>query len=314
MKHVLFSRTALVVWLAGSVVGPSLVAQTQQNAYDTPDAAVTALINAAQSGDPNQLAAVLGVKMRDQFQTGEPALDQRDRREFLRNAQSGIKFEPAKVPGRMTVLLGSDEWPFPVPLVKTSAGWIFDSEEGRQEILDRRIGRNEIHAVETCLGYVEAQLEYARIDHKGDGILQFAQRLVSTPGTHDGLYWSDSNTAEVSPLGPIFASDAKVSATAPALSAQTMPRGHFGYEYRILTAQGPKAQGGARNFLLDGHLMGGFGLIAWPRSYGVTGVQTYIVNQLGQVYYKDLGPETPAAAAAITAFDPDSSWTRLPAQ
>jgi hypothetical protein len=310
MTQSAFSRTAAIFVLAGSALVPAALAQVKQNAYDTPEAAVLGLTDAAQSGDPNQLAAVLGTQMKDQFQTGDPALDQRDRQEFLRDIKGGVKFEPSNVPNRMTVLLGPDEWPFPVPLVKTADGWIFDGQEGRQEILDRRIGRNEMHAVETCLGYVEAQIEYAHTDHSGDGILQFAQRLISTPGKHDGLYWSDGHAAEASPLGPMFIGDAKAAATAPSTD-HPMPRGHFGYEYRILTAQGPHAPGGERNFLVDGHLIGGFGLIAWPRVYGLTGIQTYIVNQLGQVYYKDLGSGTAEAAAAITAYDPDPSWTRL---
>ena len=210
----------------------------------------------------------------------------------------------------MIVYVGTNEWPFPAPLVKEGDAWRFDGKAGRQEILDRRIGHNEMRAVETCLGYVEAQIEYARTDHDGNGILEFAQKLSSSPGQHDGLYWR-GDAAGQSPLGPSLSeSDRVVSARDTAVTAPHTHH-HFGYHFRVLTAQGSNAVGGARNFLIDGHLLGGFGLIAWPREYGATGVQTFVVNQLGEVYAKDLGAQTATLAPAITAFDPDASWKKL---
>jgi hypothetical protein len=189
--------------------------------------------------------------------------------------------------------------------VRAENGWRFEGAAGRQEIQDRRVGHNEMHAVEICLGFVEAQVEYARIDHDGNGILEFAQRLISSPGKHDGVYWPDS-AAGRSPFGPALNES---DSTGPEGAPRTQR--HFGYHFRVLTAQGGNALGGARSFLFDGHLLGGFGLLAWPREYGVTGVQTFMVNQLGVVYAKNLGPETATLAPAITVFDPDSTWKRL---
>jgi hypothetical protein len=253
------------------------------------------------------MALVLGDDMRDQFQTGEASLSDLDRALFLQAAEASTKLQNDGSPDRIVLYLGDGEWPFPAPLIKEGATWRFDGKEGKQEILDRRIGRNEMHAVETCLGYVEAQLDYARTDHDANGILEFAQRMVSSPGKQDGLYW-ESSSGTGSPLGPALAQ------VATDTSAATNARPgvwHHGYHFRILTAQGSNAPGGAHSFLIDGHLLGGFGLVAWPRQYGVTGIQTFVVNQFGTVYEKDLGAATPTAAPAIKAFDPDSTWKRL---
>ena len=296
--------------LAGVMLAASaaMVAQTAQKTFATPEAAASALVAAVKSGSIDEMAAVLGNDMKDQFHPGDPAHDL-DRAEFLQSAAAATKIEPDVVPDRMIVYFGENEWPFPAPLVKEGDAWRFDGQAGKQEILDRRVGRNEMHAVETCLGYVEAQLQYVQTDHDGDGILEFAQHLISSPGRHDGLYWPDAAAGE-SPMGPSISISDRLVAADPGV---TLPkaRHHMGYHFHVLTAQGPNAEGGAHDFLVNGHLLGGFGLIAWPREYGVTGIQTFIVNQLGVVYAKDLGPDTDTAVKAIAAFDPDSSWRRM---
>jgi hypothetical protein len=209
-------------------------------------------------------------------------------------------------PDRAIMYLGNDPWPFPVPLVKEGAVWRFDTKGGLEEIENRAIGRDEMGAIAACLAYVDAQLEYALEDRTGEGILQFAQKVRSSPGKHDGLFWSNDKGEDASPLGPFVAESAVTE-----VAADGTPAPFFGYYYRILTAQGDSAVGGARDFLFNGHLLGGFGLVAWPAEYGVTGVNTFIVNQLGQVYQKDLGDTTATAAKGIARFDPDSTWAKV---
>lgn len=298
-------RNVAGLMLAASAV---MVAQATQKTFATPEAAASALVAAVKSGSVDEMAAVLGSDMKDQFHPGDPAHDL-DRAEFLQSSAAATKIEPDVVPDRMIVYFGENEWPFPAPLVKDGDAWRFDGKAGKQEIQDRRVGRNEMHAVETCLGYVDAQLQYVQTDHDGNGILEFAQHLISSPGKHDGLYWPDAEAGE-SPMGPAISVSDRLVAADPGVELPKA-RHHMGYHFRVLTAQGPNAEGGARNFLVDGHLLGGFGLIAWPRQYGVTGIQTFVVNQLGVVYAKDLGTDSEAAAKAMTAFDPDSSWRKL---
>jgi hypothetical protein len=276
----------------------------EQKTFKTPESAAQALVAAARQHARNEVNAILGEEVRDVLSTGNPAEDQIERAVLLRLAAESTKVRPDdQAPGRAIVYLGNDEWPFPVPLVKTAAGWRFDGKAGLQEIEDRAIGRNELGAISACLAYYEAQLEYAAEDRTGEGILQFAQKIRSSSGKKDGLFWSNDKGGDPSPLGPFVAEGAAFEA-----ATGEKPAPFFGYHYRILTAQGDSAVGGARDFVVGGHLLGGFALIAWPAEYGVTGVTTFVVNQLGQVYQKDLGPGTAAAARAVTRFDPDKSW------
>jgi hypothetical protein len=285
-----------------SLTSGQALAGVSQRTFDTPEHAVSALIAAAKSRNADELASVVGDDMIGQ--TGDPVLSDLDRALFVEAAGRSVKVEKdGESADRMIVYVGENDWPFPAPLVKDGAAWRFDGREGKQEIVDRRVGRNEIHAVETCLGYVDAQLEYVRSDHTGAGILEFAQKLMSTPGQHDGLFWSDVGPGADSPLGPALMEGPK--------PAPGRTLAHHGYSFRIVTAQGSNAAGGKRNFLVDGHLFGGFALIAWPNEYGVTGIQTFMINQLGVVYGKNLGPQTATAAEAIQSFDPDSSWKKL---
>ena len=204
--------------------------------------------------------------------------------------------------------LGNDSWPFPIPLVKQDNQWHFDTLAGKEEILNRRVGRDELDAIRVCHAYVAAQREYALADHEGDGLLQYAQSLRSTPGKHDGLYWHVQPGEEISPLGPLIAqarSEGYTHAT-KIMSTNSVP--FHGYFFHVLRRQGPRAPGGAYSYVINGHMVAGFGLVAWPAEWGNTGVMTFIVNQNGKVFEKNLGPKTEEIAARMKSFDPDSSW------
>ena len=212
---------------------------------------------------------------------------------------------------RAVLVIGNREWPFPIPLVKQGGAWRFDTEAGAEEILNRRIGRNELGAIEVCRAHVDAQREYASKDRNGDGILEYASRFRSSPGQRDGLYWPVGPDEETSPMGPLMA-----SAQAEGYFTQQLP-GHerqpyHGYYYRILTRQGEDAPGGAYDYIVRDRMIGGFALVAFPAKYGASGIMTFIVNQDGVVYQSDLGPDTEAIARQMTEFNPDTNWKRVP--
>jgi hypothetical protein len=282
-----------------------------QRTYKTPEAAVKDLIAAVREKNNDALFAVIGTEMKGVLSTGDALRDEQDRDAFLRAAKNRISIEQdGDNANRRIAYFGKAQWPFPAPLVKQGDAWRFDGAEGRQEVEDRRVGNNELDEIDACYGYVDAQLEYASQDRMGDGVLQFAQKIVSTPGKKDGLYWNNADGGEMSPLGYFFAGASSPSAdtTAAELKKGERPTSYSGYTAKILTAQGENAVGGAHNFLVDGRLLGGFGLVAWPVEYGKTGVSTFIVNQLGVVFEKDLGKDTAAQAAAMTTFNPDGTW------
>jgi hypothetical protein len=296
-----FRKSIITTILAAASVAAAGAAE--QKTFATPTAAVKALVAAAQKGAREEVVAIIGEGIREALSTGNPAQDQVERAVLLKLAAEAAVAKPDEdTPGRYIMYLGTDEWPFPVPLIKAGAAWKFDTKAGLEEIEDRRIGRNEIGAMAACMTYVDAQLEYASGDRTGEGILQFAQKIRSTPGKYDGLFWSNDHGEDASPLGPFVANGAASEGGEPAP--------FFGYYYRILTAQGENATGGARNFLVDGHMLGGFALIAWPAEYGVSGVNSFIVSHLGQVYEKDLGSTTSEVVKGITRFDPDKSWKK----
>jgi hypothetical protein len=207
--------------------------------------------------------------------------------------------------------VGSDEWPFPIPIVKAGNGWRFDTGAGKQEILARRVGGNELKAIQVCLAYVDAQKEYAmKKARQGEGLLEYAQKFVSTPGKQDGLYWEAGEGQEQSPIGPLFSAARDQGYSGKPLGEEPEP--YHGYFYRILTAQGKNAPGGAQDYVVGGKMIGGFALIAYPAHYGASGVMTFIVNHDGVVYQKKLGKDTKKAAQAMKAFNPDKTWTRVP--
>ncbi len=273
--------------------------------FETPDAAVMALIEAAGAVDERgALFAVLGSDV-DELISGDPVADAADRQQFVELAGEAAHLENETEDSAILVI-GPDDWPFPIPLARDDAGWYFDTADGIQEILDRRIGLNELNAIAAARAYVDAQMEYAAADPEGDGVHGYARRILSSAGKKDGLYWPTAEGEPESPLGRAVA-----DAVEEAYGAGTEgggPRPFHGYYFKVLTAQGPNAPGGARSYLKDDRLTEGFGLLAWPATYGNSGIMSFQVNQRGIVYQADLGEETASAAAAIDAYDPGEGW------
>ena len=205
--------------------------------------------------------------------------------------------------------VGKEDWPFPIPIVKDTSQWHFDSREGREEILARRIGRNELSAIQVCLGYVDAQREYAMKDWNGDGFLEYARKFKSDAGKKDGLYWETSEGDKESPLGLFFAAAGEQGYDIKQPNRKPSP--YYGYYYRILTAQGEKAPGGAYDYMVKGKMIGGFALVAYPAQYGVSGIMTFVVNHNGIVYQKNLGEDTKKIAHAMKLFNPDGTWQQV---
>ena len=286
---------------------PQLKAQATTQRFATPDAAVQALIEAAATEGPEALLAVLGPDLAD-LVSGDPVADAADRRWFVENARLSAQIEDETADSAWLVI-GPEDWPFPIPLFRDEQGWYFDTAAGADEILNRRIGRNELFTLATLRAVVEAQREYAAADPQGTGKPAYARFILSSPGQRDGLYWPTQPGEPQSPLGPAIAEAAAMGYDIT--PSREGPRPFHGYLYKILTAQGDQAPGGARNYLEEDRLTGGFGLLAWPASYGESGIMTFQVNQRGLVYERDLGEDTAALAAAITAYDPGEGW--LPA-
>ena len=268
-----------------------------QQSFQTPDEAATALATAVKAGKP-EILKVLGPGGEDIVSSGDDVADKAARDEFVTayDAKHAVKVEGR----RATLLLGNDDFPFPIPVIHTKTGWEFDTAEGRNEILYRRVGRNELDTIEICLAFVDAENDYADQDH-GEGAGVYAQRIVSSEGKKDGLYWPSD--AHDSPLGQLAA-----EASAEGYKAGSEPRPYHGYYFRILTRQGAHAPGGALDYIVKGKMIGGFALIAWPADYDNSGVMTFMGSHGGTVYQRDLGEDTETRAKAITAFDPDKFW------
>lgn len=275
-----------------------------QQSYATPEDAASALAAAVKSS-PRDVLKVLGREAEDIVFSGDEVADTDIRQRFtsMYDARHAIKTEANKT---ATLVLGTEDFPFPIPLVNTKKGWEFDTVEGRKEVLYRRIGRNELDAIQTCLAFVDAQNDYADKD-RGDGKGVYAQRIVSSPGKKDGLFWRDDS--DPSPLGALAAEASKEGYKA----GEAGPAPYHGYYFRILKSQGSDAPGGALNYVVKGKMIGGFALIAWPAEYGNSGVMTFVVNHAGTVYQKDLGRRTEFVAQRTTQFDPDQTWKRVDA-
>ena len=271
-----------------------------QERFDTPEAAAQAVIEAAGNHDAARLAAIFGPNAKDVLTSSNPTQDRAEQTEFARMAQAKHRLErPAQNPNRAVLSIGDADWPFPVPLVRKDGKWFFDASETKTEMHARRIGTDELDAIEICYGYVDAQRKFASEGHDSGDLQPFALRAISGAGQHDGLYWEGSGQ----PLVP------HAFAMAVWSGAEKGPaKPYHGYYFRILTAQGADAPGGAHNFVVKGKLMGGFGLVAWPAEYGVSGIHTFIVNQSGEVYQKDIEPVPGKPAAPVTSYDPDRTW------
>jgi hypothetical protein len=278
-----------------------------QQMFDTPQAALDGLKAAIQAKDKDALRQVFGPQVED-LKSGDPVEDAADLDAFASRLKSAASLEEAG-PEQMTLLVGRDEHPFAVPLVRRDGKWFFDTAAGKEELLNRRIGQNELQAISVCRGYVAAQREYYLLDPDNTGLPHYAQRLASTPGKHDGLYW-DTNTDETpSPLGPLVA-EAQAEGYGKDRSGQAgQPSPYHGYVYKILTQQGKAAPGGAFKYVVNGNMVGGFALVAWPISWGSSGIVTFLVGPSGRIYQKDLGNKTDKIAAKIKEFSPDETWT-----
>ena len=287
---------------------PICAAAQEEQTFNSPNDAVNALVAAATNHDTNALHSIFGpaglglispdvVQATEEYKMFVQHLTEKT--VLTTNSDSNITLE-----------VGTNGWPFPIPLVKQNGQWLFDTAAGSEEILARRIGRDEIGAINVCNAYVEAQREYASQDRLGDGVLAYAQFLRSTPGTHDGLFWPAKQLGEeLSPLGPLIA-QARVDGylrTAKMLNDEEAP--YHGYYFKILTRQGKHAPGGKYDYIINGHMIAGFALVAWPAEWGNTGVMTFIVNQQGTIYQKNLGTKTGKIARAMTIYDSNDSWT-----
>lgn len=277
-----------------------------EKSFDSPNEALKALMKACETKDKVALREIFGPGITE-LKSGDDAQDARDFENFARRLAADSRLVPEN---EDTVILrvGVEDHPFPVPLVKARGRWSFDTKAGLDEMLNRRIGENEIKAAAVCRGYVVAQREYALADHDGDGVLEYAQRLASTSGRQDGLFWKTRPDEPPSPLGPLVAeARAEGYAMNPA-NAAAGPRPYHGYLYRILTRQGSHAPGGKYDYVINGNMVAGFALIAYPVEWGSSGIMTFIVNSNGEVLQKNLGEKTAEVASTIDVYNPDSSW------
>lgn len=288
-------------------------AGASQPTFASPEDALHALTDAAKTGKPRDVAKLLGPDGK-QLLSGDRVQDRRDVQRFWSSLQAAAQLQ--KNGAEYTILAGESRWPFPIPIVERDDRWVFDTQAGLQEILDRRIGQNELSAIAVCRAYAVAQWEYYT-ESGGDtqGLAVYAQKLFSTPGHHDGLYWETADGEKPSPLGELVAEAREEGYGARNGNARSgsnerphKPRPFHGYVFKILTSQGPSAPGGKFSYIINGNMIAGYALVAYPAKWGSSGVMTFIINQQGRAYQKNLGPDTAAAAAAMTDYDPDPSW------
>jgi Protein of unknown function (DUF2950) len=298
-------RLAICALLGGVFVFAALAPAVAQESYKTPEAAADALAGAARTGDRAALIKVLGPDGADIASSGDPVADSDLRKKFVEtyDAKHQVKMDSD---AKATLIVGPEDFPVPIPLVRKDDAWQFDTAAGRQEILARRIGRNELDAIQSSLAYVDAQNDYAAKDRTGAGSGVYAQRIVSSTGKKDGLYWPASAGGDESPLGELIA-----EATRQGYRVGEGRTPYHGYYFKILTRQGPDAPGGALDYVVNGKMIGGFALVAYPAEYRNSGVMTFIVNHNGVVFQKDLGPQTDKLAERMTSFNPDQTWTKV---
>jgi hypothetical protein len=274
-----------------------------QKVFSSPGLAATALVAAANSDDMNALESILGADAKEVLSSGDPVADNNAREMFVAKYQEMHRLAYDDL-DRVILYLGADNWPFPIPLVKRGEGWLFDTAAGEQELLHRRIGRNELFTIGVLEDLAAAQEEYASEKRDGEPVRQFAQKIQSDPGRHNGLYWPRAGDELESPIGPLIAG-AKVAGYK---TGNTAPIPFHGYYYKILTRQGPNAPGGARNYIVRGRMTKGFAFLAYPADYRASGVMTFMIDQDGVIVQKDLGPETTKRASEIAEFNPDKTW------
>lgn len=292
-------RLLVIIATVGIFLFAATTAARAEKDFKSPEAAMDAFGEAVVKNDEGTLREIFGKDFRQVI----PPIDAEVRKTFdMEWARSHAVQRDGE--SRATISVGDAGWTLPIPLVRAAQGWRFDTRAGAEEIRLRRIGRNELSAIQTMLAIYDAQREYAQTDHDGQGVLVYASRMVSSPGEHDGLYWPTKEGEPSSPLGAAFAQAGAMHA------AQA---GYHGYHYKLLTSQGPSAPGGAYDYVVRGRLFGGFAVIAWPVRYGDTGIKSFMVSHAGQVYERDLGPDSAARAKETRAFDPGPDWSKVPA-
>ncbi len=298
--HLRAAVLTFTVLIATSSVVP-VFAGAKAKTFKTPEAAVDAIIDAVRQNEVPAMMAILGEGSEQLFETGDAVQDSNRREAFLALYDERHDLQPI-ADDQIELVIGEIAWPYPIPLVQEGKKWSFDTASGIEEIINRRVGENELKAIQSCLATVDAQREYASRDHDGDGILEYAQKFRSTIGRRDGLFWPARAGEPDSPLG-----ETVVAAAAEGYLGVTGDAFH-GYHYFLLTSQGPNAPGGAYDYLVREDLIGGFAVLAFPAEYGESGIMTFLVNHHGVVYQRDLGPETTAEAGHITALDPSEAW------
>jgi hypothetical protein len=298
-------RKHATAFLAAAALLLGISSVHAQQVFKTPEEAATALATAVKSGDARDVVKVLGRDGVDIMFSGDEVADREARERFVGayDAKHNVTIDGDKA----LLVVGADDFPLPIPLVRRGADWKFDTAAGRLEVLYRRIGRNELDAIQTSLAYVDAQNEYAEKDRTGAGPGVYARRIISSAGKKDGLYWPAAD-GDASPLGELIA-----QASEEGYKAGAGRTPYHGYYYRILTRQGPNAPGGVLDYVVKGKMIGGFGLLAYPAEYGNSGVMTFVVNHSGTVYQKDLGNSTASLAGRMTWFDPDQTWKKVDA-
>jgi hypothetical protein len=285
-------------------VGAAAVAT--HKSFSSADEAAKAAVNAARNNDDKTLLAIFGAQAKQILFSGDPVADKERRAHFI--AAYDEKNRLAEEGRSMILIVGKQDWPFPIPLVKKGQGWVFDTEKGKQEILNRRVGENELNTIQSILAVVDAEREYAIKDHNSDGLLEYAQKFVSDPGKKNGLYWDVKQGEPQSPLGPIMI---RARQEGYQRKSVTTPSPYHGYYYRIISAQGKNAPGGAYSYIVKGKMIGGFAVVAYPAEYGNSGVMTFIVNHDGKVFQKNLGANTAAVAKGMKEYNPDKTWTEV---
>ncbi len=298
---------ALFAILALAMPAGAAPAKKTQRSFATPEEAVKALVTALQENNNKELAAIFGPGSQTLISSGDPVADKAGRERFVKLYDEKSVIEGADA-GKAVLSIGNEDYPFPIPMVKRGNAWLFDTQAGKEELLDRRIGRNELNVIDVLRAYVDAQREYAAKDRDSNGVLEFAQKLSSTPGKKDGLYWEAKEGEEESPFGPFVAKAAQEGYTK---GKSRNPQPFHGYYFKILKAQGKHAEGGAFNYVVNGKMVLGFALVAYPVTYRSSGVMTFMVNQSGVVYQRDLGKNTAKTAAATKLYDPDTSWKKV---
>jgi len=295
----------VIVMLLIGAFSASLAAGTPQKSFPSPEEAVSSLVTAVRADDMKEMRIILGPGSEALISSGDDVADRAGREKFLTAYDQVNRLEQASADS-MVLHIGADDWPMPVPIVKKGTTWLFDIDKGKKEILNRRVGRNELHVIDVLDAYVDAQHEYATKDCGGGGKVEFAQQFISTEGKHDGLYLDAKEGEAESPLGPLIAQASKEG-----YSKDSRLSPFHGYYFKIIKGQGKHAEGGRYNYVVKGKMILGFALVAYPAEYENSGVMTFMVNQEGTIYQKNLGRDTKRKAEAMKVFDPDKTWQRV---